>query len=112
MSDRIYCAGCGEMFSDYDLGAAFGKSWCYRCWARMPRLKLHRRWSEIKDELRSDVEYLRLFGFWRWVYSKFFYRAHMHLIHRMHFCHMKPMPVIDRGPQQHWCQWCGMRGYK
>jgi hypothetical protein len=113
MSDRIYCAGCGELFADYDCGEAFGREWCYRCWARLPKLKLHRRASHALEYVRDTIEAVRVLGLRRTVYSTFFYRRHMRLIHRMNFCHMKPMPMIEHdGRVQHWCQWCGMRGYK
>jgi hypothetical protein len=50
-----------------------------------------------------------------WVYLKIwcrrFYRPTMRLLHKFNLHYAPPSPMSPRyGKQEHWCQWCGLRG--
>jgi hypothetical protein len=57
--------------------------------------------------VRETIAAIRVLGFWRFVYARFFYRmvsrwAHKFNWHHMDICH-------PDGDTMHWCHWCGLR---
>jgi hypothetical protein len=58
--------------------------------------------------LSEDFEGIRVMGFWRWVYARFFYRAVSRLLHRFSL-HYAPEHRMHDGDLMRWCKWCGLR---
>lgn len=62
---------------------------------------------------REDREAIRVMGFWWWLFAGTLYRPVSRLMHRFNL-HYAPPAGPAHGDnyclQQHWCQWCGLRG--
>lgn len=56
---------------------------------------------------------MKVMGLWRVIWCHTGYRPTMRLLHRLHWHYAPPVgpPHGDNYClQQHWCQWCGLRG--
>lgn len=58
------------------------------------------------SEFREDLEAIRVMGLWRFLYSRFAYRAHMRFIHSRGKHSMKTLHPMG-GPEFKRCDWCG-----
>lgn len=59
--------------------------------------------------MNENMEAIRVLGFWRWVYSHWFYRVHMRFAHRYNWHHTRQLGPFPDGSTQLWCEWCGLR---
>lgn len=63
--------------------------------------------------MNETIEAIRVLGFWRVVFNRTLYRPLSRWMHRHHLHYAPPVgpPHGDNDClQQHWCQWCGLRG--